>query len=114
MVHGPCGELNRSSPSMEDDAHEKCTKRYSKPFLNKTVTSEDGYPKYRRRSPEQGGFAAKIKIREMVSSTDPMNRTCAVGRAEKPISRDGSARSGNGTACIMRSKKNFTGGYRTA
>ncbi|GBP60105.1 Probable RNA-directed DNA polymerase from transposon BS [Eumeta japonica] len=63
MVHGPCGELNRSSPSTKDDVHEKCTKRYSKPFLNKTVTGEDRYPKYRRRSPEQSGFAAKMKIR---------------------------------------------------
>ena len=60
MVHGPCGELNRNSPCMKD---EKCTKRYPKPFLNETVTGEDGYPKYRRRSPEQGGFTAKIKIR---------------------------------------------------
>lgn len=60
MVHGPCGDLNRNSPCMKD---KKCTKRYPKPFLNETVTGEDGYPKYRRRSPEQGGFTAKIKIR---------------------------------------------------
>ncbi|GBP64919.1 hypothetical protein EVAR_49213_1 [Eumeta japonica] len=42
---------------------EKFTKRYTKPFLNETVTGEDAHPKYRRRSPEQGGFTAKMQIR---------------------------------------------------
>ena len=58
MVHGLCGELNRNSLCTKD---EKCTKPYPKPFLNETVTGEDGYSK--RRSPEQGRFTAKIKIR---------------------------------------------------
>ncbi|GBP59614.1 hypothetical protein EVAR_44832_1 [Eumeta japonica] len=60
MVHGPCGELNRSSPCMKD---EKYTKRYPKPFSNETITDENRYSKYRRRSPEQGECMAKIKIR---------------------------------------------------
>lgn len=41
----------------------KCTKHYPRPFLNQTKFGEDGYPKYKRRSPEQGGFTAKIKLR---------------------------------------------------
>ncbi|GBM86776.1 hypothetical protein AVEN_203254-1 [Araneus ventricosus] len=33
----------------------KCTKRFPKDFINDTVTHIDGYPIYRRRSPENGG-----------------------------------------------------------
>ncbi|XP_050335786.1 uncharacterized protein LOC126762783 [Bactrocera neohumeralis] len=52
MIHGPCGNLNRSSPCMVDG---KCTKRFPKDFTNDTVTHVDGYPIYRRRSTENGG-----------------------------------------------------------
>lgn len=41
----------------------KCTKRYPRHFLNETQTGEVDYPKYRRRSPEHGGFTAKIKMK---------------------------------------------------
>lgn len=34
--------------------------RYPRPYLNDTQTSEDGYPFYRRRSPEHGGFTTDI------------------------------------------------------
>lgn len=60
MIHGPCGLLNKDSPCMRDN---KCTKRYPRSFSNETQTGEDGYPKYRRRSPENGGFTAKIKMK---------------------------------------------------
>ncbi|KAL4112588.1 hypothetical protein QTP88_016342 [Uroleucon formosanum] len=49
MVHGPCGALNPLSPCMADG---KCTKRYPRPLVAETVTGNDGYPVYRRRSKE--------------------------------------------------------------
>lgn len=60
MIHGPCGLVNKDSPCMKDN---KCTKKYPRSFVNETQTGEDGYPKYRRRSPENGGFTAKIKLK---------------------------------------------------
>ncbi|XP_044735689.1 uncharacterized protein LOC123297922 [Chrysoperla carnea] len=59
MIHGPCGSLNFNAPCMSDG---KCTKKYPKPYLDDTKTEDDGYPKYRRRSPKNGGFTAKIRI----------------------------------------------------
>nr|XP_046472567.1 uncharacterized protein LOC124214346 [Neodiprion pinetum] len=52
MIHGPCGNLNRTSPCMVDG---KCTKSYPKNFTNDTITNVDGYPIYRRRSSDNGG-----------------------------------------------------------
>ncbi|XP_055910503.1 uncharacterized protein LOC129944866 [Eupeodes corollae] len=43
MIHGPCGNLNRSSPCMADG---KCTKSFPKNFTNDTITNVDGYPTY--------------------------------------------------------------------
>jgi hypothetical protein len=60
MVHGPCGQLNPSSPCMRDG---KCTKGYPKPFIAHTEQGKDSYPTYRRRSPADGGFTAKKKTR---------------------------------------------------
>ncbi|XP_053595510.1 uncharacterized protein LOC128667831 [Microplitis demolitor] len=57
MIHGPCGSFNRNSPSMVDGS---CTKKYPKHFIKETQTGEDGYPKYRRRSPEDGGVTTII------------------------------------------------------
>ncbi|XP_074109302.1 uncharacterized protein LOC141534058 [Cotesia typhae] len=57
MIHGPCGSLNFNSSCMVDS---KCTKKYPKQFLNETQTGEDGYPKYRRRSPEDDGKTFKL------------------------------------------------------
>lgn len=62
MVHGPCGSLNFKSPCMKDN---KCTKRYPKPFLKDTQTGEDGYPSYRRRKPDDGGFTTRIGQNEI-------------------------------------------------
>lgn len=39
----------------------KCTKRYPRDLIRDTQTGEDGYPRYRRRSPEDGGFSAVLK-----------------------------------------------------
>ncbi|CAG4932716.1 unnamed protein product [Colias eurytheme] len=58
VVHGPCGTLNPNSPCMRDY---KCSKKFPKSFQTQTITSDDGYPKYRRRSPEQGGQNATVR-----------------------------------------------------
>ncbi|GBP95049.1 hypothetical protein EVAR_71362_1 [Eumeta japonica] len=58
MIHGPCGPLNLNAPCMSDG---KCTK-ISKTILGRYKTEDDGYPKYRRRSPKNGGFTAKIRL----------------------------------------------------
>ncbi|GBM62165.1 hypothetical protein AVEN_199323-1 [Araneus ventricosus] len=60
MIHGPCGNFNMNSPCMKDG---RCSKKYSRQLLKETQTGEDGYPKYRRRSPEDGGCTAKISFR---------------------------------------------------
>ncbi|CAF4338045.1 unnamed protein product, partial [Rotaria magnacalcarata] len=60
MIHGPCGSINPGSSCMKDG---KCTKRYPRQLLHDTQTGEDGYPLYRRRSSEDGGFKAKIKVK---------------------------------------------------
>jgi hypothetical protein len=39
----------------------KCTKSFPKNFNNDTVTNVDGYPIYRRRSPDNGGQSKYIK-----------------------------------------------------
>ncbi|GFR31324.1 helitron_like_N domain-containing protein [Trichonephila clavata] len=52
MIHGPCGNLNYSSPCMADG---KCTKSFPKHFTNYTITNVDGYPIYRRRNTDNGG-----------------------------------------------------------
>ncbi|GFT56717.1 ATP-dependent DNA helicase [Nephila pilipes] len=52
-----CGVINFSSQYMLGGV---CTKRYLRPFLKETQTGEDGYPQYRRRSPEDGRIAVKI------------------------------------------------------
>ncbi|XP_039282934.1 uncharacterized protein LOC120351055 [Nilaparvata lugens] len=60
MIHGPCGTLNPNSPCMVDG---KCSKQYPRAFTANTVTGDDGYPRYRRRSTEDGGNSATIHMR---------------------------------------------------
>ncbi|GFR11179.1 ATP-dependent DNA helicase PIF1 [Trichonephila clavata] len=60
MVHGPCGVINPFPPCMKNG---RCTKRYPRDFLKETQTGRDGYPLYRRRRPEDGGFSTVINIR---------------------------------------------------
>ncbi|XP_072056285.1 uncharacterized protein [Arachis hypogaea] len=47
IFHGPYGRLRLSSPCMKDG---KCSKFYSKRFVDQTSFDEDGYPIYRRRN----------------------------------------------------------------
>ena len=58
MVHGPCGALNRNSPCMKDG---RCTKDFPERLIRKTQSGEDGYPKYRIRVSDGGGFSAIIQ-----------------------------------------------------
>jgi hypothetical protein len=46
MIHGPCGHLNRQAPCMDNGS---CTKDFPKDFTPRTVITNNGYPKYRRR-----------------------------------------------------------------
>lgn len=59
MIHGPCGELNMHSPCMKNG---RCTKNYPRELSHETITNDKGYPLYRRRSPEDGGFTTTIKM----------------------------------------------------
>ncbi|XP_016854588.2 uncharacterized protein LOC107983828 [Anolis carolinensis] len=59
MIHGPCGVLNPKSPCMKDGT---CTKRYPRTLIPNTITGNDGYPLYRRRSPEQGGHVTTMRM----------------------------------------------------
>ncbi|XP_028079646.1 uncharacterized protein LOC114281401 [Camellia sinensis] len=50
MVHGPCGARNPQAPCMENG---RCTKKYSRAFVESTTMDQDGYPIYRRRNSGQ-------------------------------------------------------------
>ncbi|XP_017461157.1 PREDICTED: uncharacterized protein LOC108354487 [Rhagoletis zephyria] len=60
MIHGPCGAFNAQSPCMSDG---KCKKRYPRNLLTETITGNDGYPLYRRRSTADGGKSIILKVR---------------------------------------------------
>jgi len=40
----------------------RCSKKYSRNFVKETQTGDDGYPTYRRRSPEDGGHTTSVNI----------------------------------------------------
>ncbi|GFX58301.1 helitron_like_N domain-containing protein [Trichonephila clavipes] len=67
MIHGPCGAFNNNSPSMSDG---KCTKRYPRKLVSDTITGNDGYPLYRRRSVEDGGKSVVLKVRNIDIEVD--------------------------------------------
>ena len=58
MIHGPCGQLNPHSVCMKNG---RCSKGFPKNFLRETEQDGDSYPRYRRRTPEEGGGSATIK-----------------------------------------------------
>jgi len=58
MIHGR--ELNIRSPCMNNG---KCSKKYPRKLVKDTQTGDDGYPTYRRRSPDDGGYTAILKVR---------------------------------------------------
>lgn len=57
MMHGPCGNLNTRSSCMKAG---NWSKKFPRPLHKKSETGEDGYPKYCRRVPEDGGFTVEI------------------------------------------------------
>lgn len=57
MIHGPCGSHNQRAPCMIEG---RCSKRYPHNYLSETISGEDGYPLYRRRSPESGGREVQL------------------------------------------------------
>ncbi|CAH0555040.1 unnamed protein product [Brassicogethes aeneus] len=67
MIHGPCGLLNYNSPCMSEG---KCTKRYPRDLLTETITGNDGYPLYRRRSTEDGGKSITLRLRNIDVEVD--------------------------------------------
>jgi len=67
MIHGPCGALNLNSPCMIDG---KCSKRYPRALTSDTITGDDGYPYYRRRSTEDNGHTVTIRIQNQDIEVD--------------------------------------------
>ncbi|XP_073821564.1 uncharacterized protein [Musca autumnalis] len=61
MIHGPCGSLNINSPCMVDG---KCSKRFPRPLVAETITGNDGYPLYRRRSTSDNGRSTMVKVNQ--------------------------------------------------
>ncbi|XP_050056168.1 uncharacterized protein LOC126549825 [Aphis gossypii] len=61
MIHGPCGTLNQNSPCMMDG---KCSKRYPRTLISETITGNDGYPLYRRRSTADNGKSTIVKLNQ--------------------------------------------------
>ncbi|UYV81931.1 hypothetical protein LAZ67_21000181 [Cordylochernes scorpioides] len=60
MIHGPCGHGYPNPGCMERG---RCQKKYPRLLLAETQTDRDGYPLYRRRRPEEGGFSFVKRVR---------------------------------------------------
>ncbi|KAE9524087.1 hypothetical protein AGLY_015452 [Aphis glycines] len=60
MIHGPCGTQNPGSPCMQNG---NCIKRFPRPFVADTISGIDGYPLYRRRSPDDNGRSIIMKVK---------------------------------------------------
>ncbi|GFY32140.1 helitron_like_N domain-containing protein [Trichonephila clavipes] len=67
MIHGPCGAFNNNSSCMSDG---KCTKRYPRKLASDTITDNNGYPLYRRRSVKDGGKSVILKVRNIDIEVD--------------------------------------------
>ncbi|KAL7111175.1 hypothetical protein ACP275_05G071400 [Erythranthe tilingii] len=77
MIHGPCGQVNLKSPCMKDRV---CTKRFPKPFVQRTESDADGFIVYRRR--EDGRTFTKKKTTLDNGFVVPYNRVLLNGGAE--------------------------------
>lgn len=60
MIHGPCCAINPQSPCMVNG---KCSKRYPRQLTAETITGNDGYPLYRRQSPDDNGRTITTKVK---------------------------------------------------
>ena len=60
MVHAPCE--NRCDTSCKKNGH-RCSAHFPKEFSMYTTSSEDGYPTYQRRPPDNGGFTGKKNMK---------------------------------------------------
>ena len=77
MIHGPCGKLNEFTQGREcmakfDLETNKCEKKYPHDFIDETSITEDGYPKYKRTSPENGGESYENIVKKRV--TNPITK----------------------------------------
>ena len=61
MIHGPCGEYNPGQKCCNRTG--KCDKHFPKEFVHDTIQGLNSFPKYRRRSPSEGGFTGIIHLR---------------------------------------------------
>lgn len=61
MIHNPCGPHTNESCMRGG----QCIRNYPKEFRDRTCATDDGYPRYRRLSPEQGGMSfTKERLRQ--------------------------------------------------
>ncbi|XP_070141644.1 uncharacterized protein [Drosophila kikkawai] len=60
MIHGPCGVHNPGSVCMKNG---NCTKRFPRPLTAETISGNDGYPLYRRRSPDDNGKWIELMVK---------------------------------------------------
>ena len=58
MIHRPCGRRSRQ-PCMKKGY---CKHNFPKDFMQFTQSNEDGFPSYKRRSPNRGGHKAQIFV----------------------------------------------------
>ena len=69
MVHGPCGDFNKSAPCMKEDKRDsnklKCCHNFPKAFIQHTEQGNDTYPKYRRRDPDNGGHVGTKVVTQL-------------------------------------------------
>jgi len=60
IINEPCGDHNRESPCTIEN---KCSKRYPHASMAYTITGNDGYSLYRRRSAEYNSRTITLKIK---------------------------------------------------
>ena len=80
MVHGPCGPQNPNCPCMVEEIKngikkKVCSKKYPRELRKDTISDNDGFPLYRRRSREDGGQYVTVDVRRGRGES----RRCACG-----------------------------------